>query len=40
MSYISVMTDFVKENYWVICEPVYNSMLVTCLINCHKVPLG
>lgn len=31
------MINLVKENYWVICEPVCNSKLVAFLINCHEV---
>jgi hypothetical protein len=32
---VSVVTQFVKENYWVMHEPAYNTrgMLVTFLIN-------
>jgi hypothetical protein len=33
-SNISLMTDFVKENY---CELVYNCQLGALLINCHEV---
>jgi hypothetical protein len=41
VSDISLMTDFVKENYWVICESVCNSRinLVVFSINCHSVSI-
>jgi hypothetical protein len=37
---ISLMTDFVKEHYWVTCEPVCKSKLVAFLINLHEVSLN
>jgi hypothetical protein len=36
MSYAPQMTDFVTENYWVICEPACDSKLVAVLINCRE----
>lgn len=40
MSSISLMTDFLEENYSALCEPVYNSKWVACLMDFLEVLLN
>jgi hypothetical protein len=40
VSNISLMTEFVKENYLVICGSAYNRKLVAVLINCQEVSMN
>jgi hypothetical protein len=37
---ISLLTDFITENYWVASGSVCNSKLVAFLIHCHEVSIN
>jgi hypothetical protein len=37
--YVSVMTDFVKENYSVICEIVCKSKLFAFILKCEELSI-